>query len=96
MELEKEKITEEKEMERLLAELKDTHDALEISKSRLNSVTERLPDLEARVLESEEREKEAIRISNDKDPQVEELGKWYVSKFFFADFVYSTYQQTFM
>jgi seryl-tRNA synthetase len=75
--LEKEKVLEDQEMEKLMAELNETQNSLEAAQSRLDSVSEKLPALEARTVEAEEREREAIRISNEKDPQVEELGKWY-------------------
>jgi hypothetical protein len=77
LELEKEKALEDQEMEKLMAELNETQNSLEAAQSRLDSVSEKLPALEARTVEAEEREREAIRISNEKDPQVEELGKWY-------------------
>lgn len=64
-------------MEKLMAELKEAQDALDVAQNRLYTVSDKLPALEAKTMEAEEREKEAIRIANEKDPQVEELGKWY-------------------
>jgi hypothetical protein len=43
----------------------------------MNQVESRLGPLQERMVEAVDREAEAIRISNAKDPQIEELGKWY-------------------
>lgn len=77
LDLEKEKAQQEAEMEKLLLELQDAQNAFDVAASRLESVESRLPALEERMNEALERESEAIRISNAKDPQIEELGKWY-------------------
>lgn len=76
LDLEKEKACQVLEMEKLMAELREAQDALDISMNRLSSVSQKLPSLEAEMLEAKEREREAIKISNEKDPRVEELGKW--------------------
>ncbi|KAJ3306467.1 hypothetical protein HDV03_005077 [Kappamyces sp. JEL0829] len=76
-ELEKEKALEELEMARLEEELQEAAQAFELSQQRLEQVQSGLPLLEQLTAEAVERETEAIRISNAKDPQVEELGKWY-------------------
>jgi hypothetical protein len=76
-ELEREKESEELEMAKLEAELEEATLQFEASQDRLDRIQSKLPELEIMTNEAMERESEAIRISNAKDPQVEELGKWY-------------------
>jgi hypothetical protein len=80
--LEKEKALEEAELAKLEEELLEASQAYEMAFTRMNDVEGRLPELESQMMAALERETESIRISNSKDPQIEELGKWYDQSYF--------------
>jgi hypothetical protein len=65
------------ELERLEQQLVEKTRILEDKRNRIAQETVRLQDLGAKKADAEFREAEAIRLSKNKDPQVEELGKWY-------------------
>lgn len=75
--LEKEKISEMAELAIMQEELDLAQKEYEDTCERMNDIEQSLPELECRVKDAVERESEAIRISNSKNPQIEELGKWW-------------------
>jgi hypothetical protein len=65
------------ELDKLEHLLLEKTKALEANRNRIAQETIRLQELGAKKADAEFREAEAIRLSKNKDPQVEELGKWY-------------------
>ena len=57
-------------------ELEAANEAYQRAFDKMNQVEGRLETLAVRMEEASMREAEAIRISNAKDPRVEELGAW--------------------